>query len=289
MILSSLASKLFGNLVDMIAPQLEFLTDYLIKADIRVPTKVYVSCLILYGVIANIIFIPFLYWLSTMFSWSPLINIAAFIFLPVILFLMVFLIGIFYPIEKTIRRKRDIETNLPFVLTHMGAIAQSGVPPQHLFKIISKFKEYGEISREFEKIVRNIEVFGQDPLTAIREVSQRTPSDRFKEVLIGFVSTIEAGGNIKQYLKVLSEQTLFEWRTKRQKFINQLATYAEFYTGILIAAPLIIVALFGVLAMFQPTLAGFDIVTLTKLSTYVLVPVINIGFLLFLSVIEVEI
>ena len=57
----------------------------------------------------------------------------------------------------------------------------------------------------------------------------------------------------------------------------------------LIAAPLFLVSLFTVMALIQPNLGGFDILTLSQLSIYGLIPVINIVFLLFLKGVEVEI
>jgi flagellar protein FlaJ len=171
----------------------------------------------------------------------------------------------------------------------MGAVVESGIPPSLVFKLISRFEEYGEVSTEMKKIVRNIEVFGLDPLTAMKEVAKRTPSESLKQIFYGFSSTIESGGNIKLYLKNAGQQALFEWRLKREKFLQQLSAYAEFYTGILIAAPLFIISLFAVMNLIQPDIGGFDILTLTKLSIYLIIPVVNVVFLAFLRGIEVEI
>ena len=184
-------------------------------------------------------------------------------------------------------RRKSIEVNLPFVLTHMGSVAQSGVPPYVIFKLISQFEEYGEAAKEFGKIVRNIEVFGMDPITAVKEVARRTPSESLKQILLGFASTTEAGGNVRLFLKNAGQQALFEWRIKREKFMQQLSAYAEFYTGILIAAPLFMIALFGVMNIIQPQIGGYDILFLSRLL-YIIIPAINIGFLMFIKGTEVE-
>jgi flagellar protein FlaJ len=185
-------------------------------------------------------------------------------------------------------RRRSIETNLPFALSHMSSIAESGIPPYMIFRLLLRFEEYGEISKEMKKIVRNIDVFGIDPLTALKESAKHTPSKDFKEILLGIVTTTESGGSVKIYLKNAGERALFEWRMKRERFMQQLSAYAEFYTGILIAAPLFIISLFSVMSMIQPELAGFNIMDLTRLSIYILIPFINIVFLLFLRGVEVE-
>jgi len=207
---------------------------------------------------------------------------------PLVLSAVSFAAFVYYPINVAGSRRKSIDTNLPFVLTHMGTISESGVPPYIIFKLLADFEEYGEVSVEMKKLVRNIDTFGVDPLTAIREIAERTPSKEFRQVLFGIVSATESGGDVKTYLKASGEQALFNWRIKRENFLQQLSAYAEFYTGILIAAPLFIVALFSVMGMISPTLGGYDILSLTKMSIYILIPVINIAFLGFLRGMEVE-
>jgi flagellar protein FlaJ len=171
----------------------------------------------------------------------------------------------------------------------MASIVESGIPPSAIFGLVAKFEEYGELAKEMKKVARNIEVFGLDPLTAIREVAKRTPSKSFKEILNGFVSTIETGGSIVLFLRNAGQQALFEWRMKRERFLGKLSTYAEFYTGILIAAPLFIVALFSVMAIVQPVVGGIHILRLMEISIYFLLPALNVGFLMFLKGTEVAI
>jgi flagellar protein FlaJ len=283
------ASSNFSWIVERYPEFFSVVKDNLPKADMKIGYKTYVSLVILFSLVIFIsgLFVSFL--ALSIIQIHILLRIIYSFFASFLLAVVGFVVFIFYPLQKSDRRKKDIEANLPFALTHMGAIAESGIPPYVVFRLISRFKEYGEISKEMEKVVRNIEEFGVDPLTAVKEVANRTPSDKFKQVLLGFATTIEAGGNIKTFLKTMGEQALFEWRIKREKFLQQLTTIAEFYTGILIAAPLFIISLFAVMNMIQPTLGGFEIFDLMKLSIYVLVPLINITFLIFLSGIEVRI
>jgi len=232
--------------------------------------------------------------LVTLFYFNFLVldiflSILSMIFIPVFVGVMIFIIGIFYPHEKAMTRARSIDTNLPFVIAHMGSIAASGISPSAIFKMLSEFEEYDALSEEMKKIVRNIEVFGLDPMSAMKEVAKRTPSDKFKQLLFGLVSTIEGGGNLKTYLGNAGEQSLFTWRMKREKYLQQLSAYAEFYTGLLIAAPLFIISLFSVMYMIQPQLGGMDILQLMKISIYLLVPALNLGFMLFLQLTQVEI
>jgi len=259
------------------------------KANIRMAYRTYASIVLLTSVVAFILGLSVSFTVLTIFNVSILMRIFYSLFASIFIALATFLVFIFYPSQRADLRKKDIDSNLPFVLTHMGAIAESGIPPYVIFRLISDFKEYGEISNEMGRIVKNIDSFGIDPLTSIKEVAEKTPSNSLKQALLGFVTTTEAGGNIKTFLKTVGDQALFEWRMKREKFLQQLDTVAEFYTGILIAAPLFIISLFAVMNMIQPTIAGFGIFDLMRMSIYILIPVVNIAFILFLMGIEVQI
>ncbi|MBU5689557.1 MAG: type II secretion system F family protein [Candidatus Aenigmatarchaeota archaeon] len=284
-----LALKLFGSIPENYPEIFKQLNSELPKSGMNIPKKVYDSIVIMNS------FLMFLIGIIAVFVFKSLneINIFSFIiyliFIPIIFFLIGFVASYFYPIQKTASRRANIEANLPFVVAHMGSIASSGITPSSVFKLLSKFEDYGVLSKEMEKIVTNIEVFGLDPVTAMKEVAKRTPSEKFKQLLLGFASTIESGGSLKFYLKNMSEQTLFHWKIKREKYIQQLSAYAEFYTGILIAAPLFIISLFSVMNMIEPNLGGIGIFQLMKISIYALIPLLNIVFMLFLSATQVEI
>lgn len=283
------ATSLFGTVADRYETSFKAVKDALPKADIKIAFRTYLSVALLTTVIVYAAALVATIEIAEIVLKPSLLMLTFYIiFIPVLTAVACFLLFNYYPFQKASTRQKNIEVNLPFVMTHMGAIAESGVPPQVIFQLMSQFKEYGEISREMEKIVRNINMFGIDPLTSVKEVAQKTPSDSLRQLLYGFVTTTESGGNIKTYLKNAGTQALFEWRMKRERFLQQLSAYAEFYTGLLIAAPLFMISIFAVMNMIQPTLGGYTILDLMKLSIYVIIPLLNSGFLLFLQGVEVE-
>lgn len=289
--IKGIATNIFGGIVDQYAGSFGFVKDNLAPANIKTPFRTYVSWVFMLTtislVISAIVTPPVL--LSFDIGLSLPIKVFLIFIIPIVIAAATFLNFYFYPHQVANSRRKDMEANLPFALTHMGAVAESGVPPYVIFKLISEFDEYGEIAKEMKKVVRNIESFGLDPITAVKEVVKKTPSEDFKQIMMGFVTTTESGGDLKLFLKSAGDQALFTWRIKREKFLQQLSMYAEFYTGVLIAAPLFLVSLFAVMALIQPNLGGFDILTLSQMSIYGLIPMINIVFLVFLKGIEVEI
>jgi flagellar protein FlaJ len=286
--LTSIATRIFGNFVEKNEKLFMPLKESLQKADIKIPFVSYVSIILFISMVTFLYVISFSFFIFYTFQKNTIISIFYSFFSALITSVLIFFVAYFYPIQKVSSRKKNIEVNLPFVVIHMGALVEAGLPPYQMFKLISSFEEYREISKEFKKIVRNIEQFGLDPLTAIKEVALKCPSDELSQLLMGFVTTTESGGNIKLYLKTVGEQTLFDYRKRRERYIRTLDMFSEIYTGIVISAPLFMVAMLAIMNMVQPNIGGWTIKDLAWLGTYVMVPLLNIGVLIFLFTMEVE-
>jgi len=276
------ATKLFGKLADKYSDRFKILKISLHRADAKILFRTYLSIVFfltfLVFVSSSLVTLAFSIYLHL----GILQTVVGAIILPFLFSFITFLLYYVYPISSAHRRKDDIESNLPFALNHMSAVAGSGVPPRVMFKIISRFREYGEISREANKITRNVEVFGMDEMTSIKEVASKSPSPAFKDFLQGILTTIQTGGNLNNFLREEAEKAMFDYRIRRNKYVQQLTIYADFYTALLIAAPLIFVIMLPVLSVMQGNLFGMGVKELINFGL-ILLTVANIGFLLFLQ------
>ncbi len=227
---------------------------------------------------------------SAVFGLSFLWALFGMFIIPVLIFLISFTIGYTYPFQRVNAKRQSINTNLPFAINHMAAIAASGVPPEKAFEMMAEFKEYGAISTESKNLVRQINVFGKDILNAIRYTAARTPSKELKEFFYGILSIIETGGNLKDYLNEMSQIALFNYQLARKKYIETLSTYADIYTAILIAAPLFLVSILAVMNIVPNSdVGGLSIEKFMSIGVYMLIPGLNIGFLLFITYTQPEI
>lgn len=195
-----------------------------------------------------------------------------------------------YPEQSVNRKQYSIDTNLPFAITHMAAVASSGIPPENIFRLLVKFSDYGGVSIEAQNIIRRVDSFGEDLTTAVHAVAQQTPSKDFKEMLYGILSIIESGGNLKEYLKEAARISMFNYELIRKKYTETLATFADIYTALLIAAPLFLVSILVVINIIPDSqVGGFPIDFILKLCTYVIIPGLNILFLLVLTFTQPEV
>lgn len=207
-----------------------------------------------------------------------------YIFLILLSPVVAFLLSYFYPNTLTVRRKNSINANLPFAINHMYAIAASGAPPVTIFKLLAKLKEYGEISNESKRIVTNMEVLGMDEITALEQVSSRTPSKQFKDLLDGISYSIKRGGSTILYLREKSKSAMFDYTIDKQKYGQTLSVYADIYTALLVAAPLMFIVILSVLNVIGGELFGMPVNEFIKIGVFILIPLLNVLFLFFIHV-----
>lgn len=194
------------------------------------------------------------------------------------------LIGLyFYPGSLIGDRAKKIKNELPFALIHMSAVAGSGAHPISIFELLLESNEYPELKTEIKKIMNYVNLFGYNLSTALRNTAATTPSQELKELLNGMVSTIETGGDLRGYLKGKADDMLNTYRLERKKEVEALGTYSEIYTSILIAAPLLLVVTLAIMNSITGSIAGMSISTVAYLGVGLGLPLLNIGFIVFLQ------
>jgi flagellar protein FlaJ len=280
----NIATIIFGPLVDRTIKHFESQRMLLIQAGMSITLKVWISIIFFTVTLAYVVSFLTILALNVIFLWEFFFFAYMIIFGPILAAAFCFIFLYIYPIEKVKAIEKSIEINLPFALAHMSAIAQSGIPPEFMFEMLIQFREYGAISDQAKFIVRDITTLGMPSVVAINNVAKRCPSKSFKQILQGISSTIEKGGNLVEYLRVMSEKALFEYRLKREMYIKTLSTYADIYTGLLVAAPLMLLSTLGVMGIVGGNILGISIPDLIFLVTWLGLPFLNIAFLAFIHI-----
>lgn len=252
-------------------------------SDINMLYESYIGKMFFYSFFISIIL--FFYYFAMLFLLAKFTLYFSFIlsfFITIITYFIILTAFHAYPLHLLTKKKKEIEDNLSFAINHMAVVAASGASPSLMFKLVKDVEEFGEISKIAEKIIRNIEIFGMDLITAIKSVAMRTPSEKFRHFLYGVISTLEGGGSIQRFLEKEAKNALADYELKRQRYLSLLSTYADFYTIILIAAPLFFISILSVMSLIGGTLAGLDIGITMRFGIYLLIPLMNIGFILFI-------
>lgn len=285
----TIANTLFLSMKQFFPSLFEKMRSNMERADIKMLPETYFSIAIASSLV--MLFVGYLFFKieAAILGISGIVATIASVLLPAMFGIGTLTFFYIYPIQKITAKKRSIDSNLPFALNHMAAIASSGVPPEKAFEMLSEFKEYGSVSTESKKIVERIKVFGEDITTALREVGRATPSLKLKDLLYGMLTVIESGGNLREYLNEMAHLMLFNYKLERKKYLEALSTYADIYTAILIVAPLFLVSILTVMNIIPGSrFAGANLDTLMKIGIYVLIPLLNTGFLAFISLTQPE-
>jgi flagellar protein FlaJ len=96
------------------------------------------------------------------------------------------------------------------------------------------------------------------------------------------IVSIQSGGSLKSFLVEEANRAMLEYTIKREKYNEVLSTYADIYTALLIAAPMIFVVVLAALNIMGGGMFGFSIEELMVIGTLGLAT-LNMIFLTFLS------
>jgi flagellar protein FlaJ len=193
------------------------------------------------------------------------------------------LVGFYvYPASQKGSLQKKISSELPFVTIHMAAIIGSNIEPTKIFRIISESKEYKFIGGEMRKILNQIEIYGYDVVTALKNVSKITPSDKLAELYGGLATNIATGGDLKNYLESKAENYLSDYKLERKRYSEIAGTFMDIYISILIAAPLVLMMVFIIMGVSGLSLGGLSLDFLFMISIG-LVGIVNIIFLIVLN------
>ena len=115
------------------------------------------------------------------------------------------------------KKNRSIKINLTLhnAVAYMYAMRRGGAQLMTIFRSLSdRANIYGEVALEFRQIVRDADFFGYDVVTAIRHLSETTPSEKLKNFLEDLLSVIESGGDMSDFLsmrvKIYQEEAKLE-------------------------------------------------------------------------------
>jgi flagellar protein FlaJ len=142
-----------------------------------------------------------------------------------------------------------------------------------MFKLLEDSRTTPQVASEANEVVRDVEILGNDIITALEAERDRSPSKVFAEVLEGLVATIRSGGNMKGYLLDSTRAMMDLRRVAAKQLIESLATFADIYVTLLVVFPLLIIVMFSVMAMIGGGLGGFSVMTMMTLVTYGIIPI----------------
>ena len=255
------------------------------EANIFIPVEKWLAMSMLASIISAIIFAVSALILSKFGFTFTTIYLLILISGIVSTFLITFYSFRLYPKLRSWELRRKIDAKLPYAIGYVASMSRIGIAPYQIFKKLSEQEDvYGEVSVKARHIVRDVELFGIDFVTALRNLASVSPSAGMRTFLQGAVTTTLSGGEMRTYFINRAREYMEKNRRILDDFIATLGIVSEVYVIGLVAAPLFVIVMFTAMLMLR----GASPLVLYAII-YGLIPLGSILFLLLIDSLTPEV
>ncbi|MFB6217836.1 MAG: type II secretion system F family protein [Halobacteriaceae archaeon] len=180
------------------------------------------------------------------------------------------------------RRRREINYNLPYAITFMYALARAGV---NFDRIVARLADstdaYGAVGQEFDRVVRNQEMFGNNLYVGLQNLRAVTPSEELRRLADDLVTVLETGGDLAGFLRDEVDAALETAIAEQESFIERLELLSEVFVVGFVAAPLFVLVVLIVVSFL-----GADTLGVIALLTYAVIPLALLGFVVLVDAVN---
>jgi flagellar protein FlaJ len=262
--------RLFGKAAPSFLRNVFEFKKYLERAKIKIYPETYVSLMFFTAALT----IPFSVVAVVIILFTGFIPLVFLIPMP--LFVMIGFLLV--PMSRAGERASNLEREMPFASAYISVMASGGIAPYTSFKRLADVDLLPVMKNEAREIIKDVEIFGIDPLTAIEQAAKKNPLDIFKDFLSGYASTVIIGGDIGHFLERKAED-IFKARAMRVKAAaERLGMLLETFIIVNVMMSLVFYIMFSVENIGVSGSGGGGTSNIL-LYTYVLSPMLSMVFI----------
>jgi flagellar protein FlaJ len=239
------------------------------KARIKIYPETYVSLMFFVATLMLPISV-----ISTMlllvYGFMPIIFLIPFPFYVIVGFMLM-------PMSKSSDRATGLEREMPFAAAYISVMASGGIAPYSSFKRLADVELMPAMRNEAREIIKDVEIFGIDPLTALEAAAKKNPLDIFKDFLSGYSSTVIIGGDIGHFLERKAEDIFKARATRVKAAAERLGMLLETFIIVMVMMSLCFYIMFAVNEI-MPT-GGTSMMSGILLYTYLFTPMLSLMFI----------
>jgi len=266
--LETLSFRLFGGIAPSFIKHGFNVKDKLEKACIKIYPVTYISLMLFIAVLTIPVSVVSMA-IFFLFGFMPILFLA-----PLPLYIMMGFL--FAPSSKASDRSSGLEREMPFAAAYISVMASGGIAPYTSFKRLSDVELMPAMRGEAREIIKDVEIFGVDPLTALEVAAKKNPLDIFRDFLSGYASTVIIGGDIGHFLERKAEE-IFKTRALRVKAAaERLGMLLETFIIVMVMMSLCFYILFSVDSIYS---VGTSMYSGIILYTYLFTPLLSLMFI----------
>jgi len=266
--LEGVSYRLFGGIAPkFLSNMFEFKT-HLAKAGIKIYPETYISLMFLMSLVTlpvSVIALVLLYFTKILFL----------IFLvPVPIYIMIgFMVA---PMSRAGERASALEREMPFAATYITVMASGGIPPYMSFKRLTAVELMPATRKEARSLIRDVEIFGVDPLSALEKSAKYNPLDIFRDFVSGYASTVIIGGDVIHFLETKAQEIFKAGSMRVKAAAERMGMLLESFIIVMVLMSLCFYILFSVEAIYS---TGLDMTSGVIMYTYIFTPLLSIVFI----------
>jgi flagellar protein FlaJ len=250
----ALSYRLFGRITPYFLNNVFHIKGSLDKGRVKIYPETYISMMFFTAMLTLPVSVLAIV-IVLLYRFIPLL-----ILVPLPLFVVAGFLAV--PSSNASDRATNLEREMPFAAAYISVMASGGIAPYTSFKRLSEIDLMPAMRSEARDIMKDVEVFGVDPLSALEGAAKKVPLDTFKDFLGGYASTVIIGGDIGHFLERKAED-IFKIRALRVKAAaERLGMLLETFIIVMVMMSLCFYILFAVQQIQTGTSTG------TNLSTY---------------------
>ncbi|MEM2940150.1 MAG: type II secretion system F family protein [Thermoproteota archaeon] len=289
--LTGFATWMFGSLGDAVAK----LCGDLEASGIRIYPRAYGSLVLLATFITAVVSVAlssvFVIWYSV---FKINLGFGEIYLVPLILMslpFLVFLAGISWPRGKISSIKASLSSEVPYAAAYTAVMSTGGISPYVSIMRLSRVPLLPTFSKTAKLLDLMVKGLGYDPVTALEESGKKLPSKEFRELLLGYASTLKTGGDVVHYLLRRTE-LLFQERLENLKMVGgRLGQLMEVYIVVAILLLLGIYTIYAVQMAIGEVVASagggiFGSAYFFALFGYVFLPFFSLLFLWMIDMVQ---
>jgi flagellar protein FlaJ len=130
--------------------------------------------------------------------------------------------------------------------------------------------------KEARSLIRDVEIFGVDPLSALEKSAKYNPLDIFRDFVSGYASTVIIGGDVIHFLETKAQEIFKAGSMRVKAAAERMGMLLESFIIVMVLMSLCFYILFSVEAIYS---TGLDMTSGVIMYTYIFTPLLSIVFI----------
>jgi flagellar protein FlaJ len=199
----------------------------------------------------------------------------------------IILIGVIIPKIVASNRISGLKLEIPYASMYISVMASGGLSPYESLLRLRHMDLLPNMQKEVARIEAIVASTGADPVTAMEQAARVVNLKEYKELLVGYASTVRTGGDTLHYL-FNQTNNMFKGISTRVKTMGEtMGILMEAYT---------IVGVLGVLGLFLIFVVSMALpyagISISQeqfsLFSYILLPVVSLAFIYVTDVMQIS-